>query len=77
MIEADEQNMIERVFVDSANDYATVLAIACRARQILEEYSKYEEQLEEDKATMIALEEFVRGDFTFKAEFLETADDAE
>lgn len=77
MIEADEQNMIERVFVDSPNDYATVLAIARRARQILEEYSKYEEQLEEDKATMIALEEFVRGDFTFKAEFLETADDAE
>lgn len=77
MIEADEQNMIERVFVDSPNDYATVLAIARRARQILEEYSKYEEQLEEDKATMIALEEFVRGDFKFKAEFLETADDAE
>jgi DNA-directed RNA polymerase omega subunit len=77
VIEADEQNMIERVFVDSPNDYATVLAIARRARQILEEYSKYEEQLEEDKATMIALEEFVRGDFTFKAEFLETADDAE
>jgi DNA-directed RNA polymerase omega subunit len=77
VIEADEQNMIERVFVDSPNDYATVLAIARRARQILEEYSKYEEQLEEDKATMIALEEFVRGDFKFKAEFLETADDAE
>ena len=75
MIEADEQNMIERVFVDSPNDYATVLAIARRARQILEEYSKYEERLEEDKATMIALQEFVRGDFTFKAELLEAADE--
>jgi len=75
LIEADEQNMIERVFVDSPNDYATVLAIARRARQILEEYSKYEERLEEDKATMIALQEFVRGDFTFKAELLEAADE--
>jgi DNA-directed RNA polymerase subunit K/omega len=69
MMEPDEQNMIERVFVDSPNDYATVLAIASRARQILEEYPKYEEKLEDEKATMIALEEFVEGRFTFEADF--------
>lgn len=74
MIEADEQDMVEQVFVDSPNDYVTVLAIASRARQILEEYPKYEERLEEDKATMIALREFVKGNFTFGAEIIEKAD---
>lgn len=64
----DEQTMIEKVFKDSENDYATVLAIATRARQILDDYPKYEEQLEHEKATMIALEEFVGGDFGFEAD---------
>jgi DNA-directed RNA polymerase subunit K/omega len=74
---ADEQDMVERVFVNSPNDYATVLAVARRAREILDDYPKYEEQLEEEKATMIALQEFVRGDFTFEAELIETAEDEE
>lgn len=74
-MEADEQEMIEKVFVNSPNDFATVLAIARRARQILDEYAKYEDKLEEEKATMIALEEFVGGSFTFEADFLEAEDD--
>lgn len=74
-MEADEQDIIEKVFVNSPNDYATVLAIARRARQILDEYAKYEDKLEEEKATMIALEEFVRGSFTFEADILEAEDD--
>jgi len=61
----DEQTMIEKVFKNSENDYATVLAIAKRARQILDDYPKYEEELENKKATMIALEEFVGHDFSF------------
>lgn len=68
-MESDEQNMIEKVFENSPNDYATVLAIANRARQILEDYPKYEEKLEDEKVTMIALEEFVEGRFTFEADF--------
>jgi len=63
----DEQTMIEKVFVDSENDYATVLAIAIRARQILDDYPKYEDELEHKKATMIALEEYVEHDFSFEA----------
>jgi DNA-directed RNA polymerase omega subunit len=74
-METDEQDMIEKVFVNSPNDFATVLAIARRARQILDEYAKYEDKLEEEKATMIALEEFVGGSFTFKADVLEAEDD--
>ena len=74
-MEADEQNMVEKVFVDSPNDYATVLAIARRARQILDEYPKYEDKLEEEKATMIALKEFVGGGFTFEADIPDAGDD--
>ncbi len=74
-METDEQNMIEKVFVNSPNDFATVLAIARRARQILDEYAKNEDKLEEEKATMIALKEFVGGNFTFEADFLEAGDD--
>ena len=62
----NEQTMIENVFKNSINDYATVLAIAKRARQILDDYPKYEEELENKKATMIALEEFVGLDFSFE-----------
>lgn len=68
-MEADEQGMVEQVFEDSPNDYATVLAIARRARQILDEYPKYENRLENEKATMIALKEFVDGGFTFDSDF--------
>jgi len=76
-MEADEQAMVEKVFEDSPNDYATVLAIARRARQILDDYPKYEERLENEKATMIALEEFVGGGFSFCADLREdmTGDD--
>ncbi len=76
-MEADEQDMVEKVFVDSPNDYATVLAIARRARQILDEYPKYEDKLEEEKATMIALKEFVAGNFAFEAEMPEAEDEEE
>ncbi len=69
-METDEQAIVEKVFENSPNDYATVLAIARRARQILDDYPKYEEQLEETKATVIALEEFVEGDFSFEVSAL-------
>lgn len=62
----DEQAIIESVFKNSENDYATVLAIAKRARQILDDYPKYEDELENKKATIIALEEFVDHDFDFE-----------
>jgi DNA-directed RNA polymerase omega subunit len=74
-METDEQAIVEKVFEDSPNDYATVLAIARRARQILDEYPKYEEQLEETKATVIALEEFVGGNFSFEVTALKGEDD--
>jgi DNA-directed RNA polymerase omega subunit len=67
-METDEQITVEKVFVNSPNDYATVLAIARRARQILDEYPKYEELLENEKATLIALREYMDGAFTFDAE---------
>lgn len=67
-METDEQTTVEKVFVNSLNDYVTVLAIALRARQILDEYPKYEELLEKEKATLIALREYMDGDFTFDAE---------
>lgn len=65
-MDIDEQTVVEKVFQDSENDYATVLAIAKRARQILDDYPKYEEELEDKKATMIALEEYVDRDFSFE-----------
>jgi DNA-directed RNA polymerase omega subunit len=74
-METDEQTIVEKVFENSPNDYATVLAIARRARQILDDYPKYEEQLEENKATVIALEEFVEGDFSFEAAVLKDEDE--
>jgi DNA-directed RNA polymerase omega subunit len=74
-METDEQAIVEKVFENSPNDYATVLAIARRARQILDDYPKYEEQLEETKATVIALEEFVGGDFSFEVTALQNEDE--
>ena len=65
-MDIDEQTVVEKVFQNSENDYATVLAIAKRARQILDDYPKYEEELEDKKATIIALEEFVDQDFSFE-----------
>ncbi len=58
------QDVVERVFKDSANDYITVLGIARRARQILEDYQEYEDLLESETATTLALEEFLDGRFT-------------
>ena len=55
------QDVVERVFKGSINDYVTVLAISRRARQILDEYPKYEDRLEDETATSIALEEFLAG----------------
>jgi DNA-directed RNA polymerase subunit K/omega len=65
-MDIDEQTVVEKVFQNSENDYATVLAIAKRARQILDDYPKYEEELEDKKATIIALEEYVDHDFDFE-----------
>jgi DNA-directed RNA polymerase subunit K/omega len=64
-MDIDEQAVVEKVFENSVNDYATVLAIARRARQILDDYPKYEDLLENEKATVLALEEFVGGQFSF------------
>ena len=71
----DEQTVVEKVFTNSENDYATVLAIAKRARQILDEYPKYEDELENKKATIIALEEYVDHDFSFEVVPRTTAND--
>ena len=71
----DEQTVVEKVFTNSENDYATVLAIAKRARQILDEYPKYEDELENKKATIIALEEYVERDFSFEVVPRTTAND--
>ncbi len=61
----DETGLIEKVFKDSENDYLTVLAIARRARQILEDYQEYADQLENEKATAIALREFLGKEFEY------------
>jgi len=57
------QDVVERVFTNSVNDYITVLGIARRARQILDDYPQYEEQLEVETATTLALEEFLEHRF--------------
>lgn len=62
------QDIVERVFKGSVNDYVTVLAIARRARQILDDYPKYEDRLEEETATSIALEDFLAGRIDFTLE---------
>ncbi len=64
----EDESVIERVFADSENGYITVLAIALRARQILEEYPKYEMRLQKEKAADIALKEFLTGVFDFRFE---------
>jgi len=66
------QDIVERVFKDSFNDYQTVLAIARRARQILEDYPKYEARLEVETATSLALDEFLAGRFKLVEEETET-----
>jgi DNA-directed RNA polymerase subunit K/omega len=65
-MDINEQTVVEEVFKNSENDYATVLAIAKRARQILDDYPKYEDELEHKKATIIALDEYVGHDFSFE-----------
>jgi len=72
----DEQAVVEKVFENSRNDYATVLVIARRARQILDDYPKYEDLLENEKATVLALQEFVGGKFSFQALEAPAADDS-
>lgn len=74
-MDSDEQTVVEKVFKNSENDYATVLAIAKRARQILDDYPKYENELENKKATIIALEEYVGHDFSFEVDPLPNAND--
>ena len=61
----DELTLIERVFEDSENDYITVLAIARRARMILDDYPEYMDILELEKPTIIALREFLDKSFVF------------
>lgn len=74
-MDIDEQAVVEKVFENSVNDYATVLAIARRARQILDDYPKYEDLLENEKATVLALEEFVGGKFSFHPAEAPASDD--
>jgi len=61
----DELTLIERVFENSENDYITVLAIAKRARMILDDYPEYMDILELERPTNIALREFLDKSFTF------------
>jgi DNA-directed RNA polymerase subunit K/omega len=56
----------EKVFKKSENDYATLLGVAKKAREILDDYPRYGELLEKYKATTIALAEFVEGTFSLK-----------
>jgi DNA-directed RNA polymerase subunit K/omega len=62
---SDEQ-IIEKVFKSDVNDYITVLAVARRARQILDEYPKYKEALDAKGATALALEEYLNHEFEFE-----------
>jgi DNA-directed RNA polymerase subunit K/omega len=57
------QDVVEKVFKNSENDFLTVLGIARRARQILEDYPEYEEALEDETATTLALNEFLADGF--------------
>lgn len=56
----------DKVFGKSENDYVTLLGIAKKARDILEDYPRYGELLEKYKPTTIALAEFVEGTFSLK-----------
>lgn len=62
----DDRAVIERIFKDERNDYVAVLAIARRARQILDDYDRYADVLENEKPTTLALKEFLRGDLDFE-----------
>jgi len=64
----DERTLIQKVFQDSENDYLTVLAIARRARQIQDNEEEYQNLLETEKPTAIALREYLANNFEFRLE---------
>ena len=55
---------IEKFFKGSKNDYITLLVVAKKAREILDDYPHYGDLLEKYKPTTIALYEFVEGTFS-------------
>jgi len=57
---------VESVFYGSENDYATLLAVAKKAREILDDYPRYGALLERYKPTTIALAEYAEGAFYLK-----------
>lgn len=61
----DEAAMMEEILKNSENDYLTVLAIARRARQIQDDEEHYGDALDTEKATTIALREFLAKRFRF------------
>lgn len=56
----------EKIFENDDNDYLTILAIAVRAREIADNYPEYEEFLEENKPTTLALSEYLQDGFDFE-----------
>ncbi len=56
----------EKIFEKEDNDYLTILAIAVRAREIADNYPEYEEYLEENKPTTLALSEYLQDGFNFE-----------
>ncbi|UCE26771.1 MAG: hypothetical protein JSW52_10565 [Candidatus Coatesbacteria bacterium] len=57
---------VESVFDESENDYAILLAVAKKAREVLDDYPRYGALLERYKPTTIALSEYADGAFALK-----------
>ncbi len=56
----------EKIFEKDDNDYLIILAIAVRAREIADNYPDYEELLEENKPTTLALSDYLQDGFEFE-----------
>jgi len=56
----------EKIFETDENDYLIILAIAVRAREIADNYPDYEDILDENKPTTIALSEYLQDGFGFE-----------
>lgn len=57
---------VQSLFDKPENDYAILLGVTKRAREILEDYPRYGALLERYKATTIALFEYAEGAFSLK-----------
>jgi len=57
---------VQNVFDKSENDYAILLGVAKKAREILDDYPRYGALLERYKPTTIALSEYVEGAYSLK-----------